>query len=209
MRFNLPPIYPITDCELSPLSIPGQVEEMARGGARFIQIRAKSMASGRFLSATVEALKIAKRFGSKLIVNDCVDIAIAVGADGVHLGQADLPPKYARDLLGNDAIIGYSTHTVVQAVEAVSAPIDYIAVGPVFPTATKEDHDPVVGLDIVSLVRQAIGDFPLVAIGGITFENARSVIEAGADSVAVIGALHVKGSSLEENMRELLNIVKI
>lgn len=199
---DLPLIYPITD--LSPLSIAAQVEEMAAGGAQLIQIRAKSTASGKFLSDTIEALSAAHRFGAKLIVNDRVDIALAAGADGVHLGQDDLPPKHARHLFGRDAIIGYSTHTVEQAILATKEPIDYIAIGPVFPTTTKADHDPVIGLDVVRSVRMAIGSFPLVAIGGITIGNARSVIEAGADSVAVIGAIHANGSSIRENTHNLL-----
>src|SRR5688500_57347 len=126
--FDLPVIYPITDSELSSLPIPAQVEEMAVAGARLIQIRAKSTASGKFLCDTIEALTVARRFGAKLIVNDHVDIAIAARADGVHLGQDDLPPKYARELLGKDALIGYSTHTVAQAIEAMSEPIDYITI---------------------------------------------------------------------------------
>lgn len=178
---------------------------MAAGGARLIQVRAKSTPSGKFLSDTIDALAVARRFGAKLIVNDRVDIAIASGADGVHLGQDDLPPKYASDLLGKDAIIGFSTHNVAQAVSAMQEPVDYIAIGPVFSTGTKADHDPVVGLDVVRQVRQAIGSFPLVAIGGITLENARSVIDAGADSVAVIGAIHAFGGSIRQNTHNLLN----
>lgn len=208
MKFELPAIYPLTDSDLSPLSVPDQVEEMASGGARLIQIRAKSAASGKFLADTIEAISIANRFGAKLIVNDRVDIAIAAGAEGVHLGQDDLPPSYARRLLGNDAIIGFSTHNISQAVSAFLEPVDYIAIGPVFPTTSKTDHHPVIGLDVVRSIRQAIGNFPLVGIGGITFENARSVIEAGADSVAVIGAIH-KGSSVRDSMRYMLNNVKI
>lgn len=209
MKFELPAIYPITDSDLSPLSIPDQVEEMAVAGARLIQIRAKSAASGKFLSDTVEALTIANRFGAKLIVNDRVDIAIAAGAEGVHLGQDDLPPSYARNLLGIEAIIGFSTHNLEQALRALLEPVDYIAIGPIFPTTSKSNHYPVIGLDVVRSIRQAIGNFPLVGIGGITFENARSVIEAGADSVAVIGALHGEGSSVRESMLYMLNNVKI
>lgn len=181
---------------------------MAAAGARLIQIRTKSTALGKFLSDTTDALAAARRFGARLIVNDRVDIAIAANADGVHLGQSDLPPKYARDLIGTDAIIGFSTHNVAQAIEAMSEPIDYIAIGPVFPTTTKADHDPGIGLDVVRSVRQAIGSFPLVAIGGITLEKALSVLDAGADSVAVIGAIHAKGSSIKDNIHHLLNMLR-
>ncbi len=124
-----------------------------------------------------------------MIINDRVDIALALGAPGVHLGQDDLPPEAARKLLGDEAIIGYSTHNVAQAIAAANLPIDYIAIGPIFETGTKKNPDPVVGLDGLRAVRDAIGDRALVAIGGITVENAPSVIEAGANSVAVISAL--------------------
>ena len=128
--------------------------------------------------------------GVKVIVNDRVDIALCAGADGVHLGQDDMPPHAARTLLGEKAVLGFSTHSVGQAVEAVRhLPIDYIAIGPIFATTTKENPDPVVGLEGLRQVRSAIGDFPLVAIGGITRRNATEVFAAGANSVAVISDL--------------------
>ena len=117
-----------------------------------------------------------------------MDIAIAVGADGVHLGQTDVPPEKVRTLLGEKRIIGFSTHTLKQALEADSMPVDYVAIGPVFQTASKENPDEIVGLEIVSEVRRNIAK-PLVAIGGITMQSARAVIDAGADSVAVISDL--------------------
>ena len=124
-----------------------------------------------------------------MIINDRVDVAIAAGADGVHLGQDDLPPGRVRSLVGPDRIIGFSTHTLEQASAANSLPIDYIAIGPMFETSTKEKPDPVVGLDLLRAIKQQASK-PLVAIGGITLERARSVIEAGADSVAVISDLY-------------------
>jgi len=136
-----------------------------------------------------EQARAAKQAGVQLIVNDRVDIALATGASGVHLGQDDLPPEAARKLLGPRAIIGYSTHNVDQAISATKLPIDYLAIGPIFGTTTKTDTAPVLGLDGVRAVRRAIGEFPLVAIGGITLTNARDVIDAGADSVAIISAL--------------------
>jgi thiamine-phosphate pyrophosphorylase len=139
-----------------------------------------------------------------LIINDRVDVAIAVGADGVHLGQDDLPADAARKLLGPAAIVGYSTHNIDQALEAVKLPIDYLAIGPIFPTNTKSDTAPVLGLDGLTAVRRAIGDFPLVAIGGLTHRNARAAIEAGADSVAVISALLSNPDSIAEMTRSLL-----
>jgi thiamine-phosphate pyrophosphorylase len=136
-----------------------------------------------------EQAKAAQHPGVQLIINDRVDIALAVGAAGVHLGQDDIPPEAARRLLGPQAIIGYSTHDVEQAIAAVKLPIDYLAIGPIFSTTTKTDTAPVLGVEALRAVRHAIADFPVVAIGGITLANARDVIDSGADSVALISAL--------------------
>ncbi|HEX8147455.1 MAG TPA: thiamine phosphate synthase [Pyrinomonadaceae bacterium] len=189
MFFELPKLYPITDRRLSGLTHAEQVARLCEGGARLVQLREKASPAREFYAEVVEALRVARLFGARLIVNDRVDVALAAGADGVHLGQDDVPPGAARALLGEGKVVGFSTHNLGQAVEAARLPVDYIAVGPVFNTSSKENPDPVVGLEGVGRVREAIGDVPLVAIGGITAETAPSVLEAGADSVAVIGAL--------------------
>ena len=203
MRFTLPKIYPITDSHLSGLSHPEQVRRLIDGGAQLIQLRDKHASAGEFYDASVEAVELARQHGVKIIINDRVDIAVAAGADGVHLGQDDLWPVHARGLLGQQAIIGFSTHSVEQAREAARLPIDYIAIGPVFGTTTKQDHDPVVGLDGVHMVRETIGGVPLVAIGGIRRSNARSVLDAGAASVAMISGLVSDATRIEAAMREL------
>lgn len=182
---SLPRVYPITDVQLSGLSHAQQVRLLSLGGASLIQLREKRMRALEFY----EQAKAAQESGVRLIINDRVDIAVAAGAAGVHLGQDDMPPEAARKLLGQHAIIGYSTHNIEQAINAIQRPIDYLAIGPIFSTTTKSDTAPVLGLEGLRTVRQAIGSFPLVAIGGITAANAREVIEAGADSVAVISAL--------------------
>ena len=182
---QLPRIYPITDTQLSGLSHAEQVGLLSVGGASLIQLREKQMPALEFY----EQARAAKQSGVQLIINDRADIALAAGASGVHLGQDDFPPEAARKLLGPHAIIGYSTHNVDQAINATKLPIDYLAIGPIFSTTTKSDTAPVLGLEGLRAVRQAIGEFPLVAIGGITLNNARAVIDAGADSVAVISAL--------------------
>jgi thiamine-phosphate pyrophosphorylase len=189
MLFQLPKLYPITDRLLSGLSHAEQVARLCEGGARVVQLREKRLTPREFYREASEALRVARTFGAKLVVNDRADIAHAVGADGVHLGQDDMPPASARALLGASAVVGFSTHGVEQAAEAAGLPVDYIAIGPVFNTSSKEKPDPVVGLEGVRRVRAAIGAVPLVAIGGVTAETARAVLEAGADSVAVIGAL--------------------
>jgi thiamine-phosphate pyrophosphorylase len=182
---KLPRVYPITDVQLSGLSHAEQVRLLSLGGASFIQLREKRMPALEFY----EQAKAAQQSGVRLVINDRVDIALAVCASGVHLGQDDMPPEAARKLLGPQSIIGYSTHDVKQAIIATQLPIDYLAIGPIFSTTTKNDTAPVLGLDGVRAVRRAIGEFPLVAIGGITLANAREAFEAGADCVAVISAL--------------------
>jgi thiamine-phosphate pyrophosphorylase len=185
----LPKLYPITDRSLSGLSHAEQVARLADGGARVVQLREKHLSPRDFYREAEEALRVARERGVKLIVNDRADIALALGADGLHLGQDDMPPEAARALLGDEAIIGFSTHNVAQAIGAARLPVGYVAVGPVFATSSKSNPDPVIGLEGVARARAAVGRLMLVAIGGITRENARDVLEAGADSVAVIGAL--------------------
>jgi thiamine-phosphate pyrophosphorylase len=189
MSFELPKLYPITDRRLSGLSHAEQVARLIEGGATFVQLREKHLSPREFYSEAEEALKVARASGAKLIVNDRADVALALGADGVHLGQDDMPPRAARALLGERAVIGFSTHSVEQAIAAARMPVDYIAVGPVFETKSKENPDPVVGLEGLRRVREAVGPVTLVAIGGVTRENGPSALAAGADSVAVISVL--------------------
>ncbi|HSL54184.1 MAG TPA: thiamine phosphate synthase [Pyrinomonadaceae bacterium] len=196
----LPRVYALTDVRVSGLSHAEQVERLSQGGATLIQLREKHMPVRQFY----EQAKMAARRGVQLIINDRVDVALAVGAHGVHLGQDDMPPEAARKLLGSSAVIGYSTHNIEQAIAATKLPIDYLAIGPIFATTTKSDTAPVLGLDGLRTVRQAIRGFPLVAIGGITHANAREVIEAGADSVAVISALLSNSGRIPEATRSLL-----
>lgn len=187
--FRLPPVYPITDTQISGLSHAEQIALFADSGATLVQLREKRAPALQFYEQAKAALAVAAERGVQLIINDRVDIALAVGATGVHLGQDDLPPEVARHLLGHDAVIGYSTHSVAQALEAGNFPIDYLAIGPIFGTTTKENPDPVVGLDGLRAVRAATGNLPLVAIGGITPANSREAFSAGADSVAMITGL--------------------
>ncbi len=202
MPFFPPRLYPITDTLISGLSHAEQVELLAAGGATLIQLRDKRASPRDFYEAALEAMSVARRLGVRIVINDRVDIAIAVKADGVHLGQTDLPPDRARLLLGESRIVGYSTHTLEQALVATFAPVDYIAIGPVFQTQTKERPDEVVGLETVSEVKRQVTK-PLVAIGGITLDSARLVIEAGADTVAVISDLLSPGDIAERTSRFL------
>ena len=204
MKFELSKLYPITDARLSGLTHAEQVARLSAGGATLIQLREKHLSPREFYAEAEAALCVARECGVRLIINDRVDLALALRADGVHLGQDDLATEAARRLLGEDAIIGCSTHNIAQAREAARQPVDYIAIGPIYATSTKENPDPVVGLDELRRVREAVGRKPLVAIGGINRENAREVINAGADAIAVISLLLAEPSEIERRTRESL-----
>lgn len=206
--FRLPRVYALTDVRLSGLSHAEQVEKLSTGGASLIQLREKHGPALQFYEQAKAAMSVAERDGVQLIINDRVDIAIAVGAHGVHLGQDDMPPDAARRLLGPEAIIGFSTHSIEQGQHALTLPIDYLAIGPIFATSTKNDASPVLGLEGLRAVRRAVGHVPLVAIGGISQSNAADVIEAGADSVAVISAFLSEPSHITEAVVEMLKKLK-
>jgi thiamine-phosphate pyrophosphorylase len=154
-------------------------------GVRLLQYRHKGAFERVHWEHCCRIAEISRQAGATFIVNDRVDIALMCGAAGVHLGQTDLPPDAARQLMGPEKIIGYSTHNQAQAREADALPVDYVAIGPVFVTHTKENPEAVVGLMGVTAVRRLVSK-PLVAIGGITRQNAASVLAAGAHSVAVV-----------------------
>lgn len=208
MNLVLPKIYPITDVSLAGISHAEQVGRLIAGGATFIQLREKHASPRDFFEAAKPAIEIARKNNVMIIINDRVDIARALGADGVHLGQDDLPPNAAREVLGPDAIIGFSTHSVEQAIDAAGLPIDYIAIGPIFETKTKENPDPIVGLDGLAEVKKNIGNIPLVAIGGIDLDNVLDVLAAGADSIALVSAIVGDPALISAKTAQLLNIVK-
>ena len=160
-------------------------------GVRLFQLRAKTMAGGELLELAGALAADARSAGATFIVNDRADIARLARAAGVHLGQDDLTPAEARDVVGPGAIVGVSTHNETQVRTALDAPVDYLAIGPVFDTGSKDRPDPVVGLDGVrsAAMLTAAREWPLVAIGGITVERAAAVLEAGATSLAVISDL--------------------
>ena len=207
VSFNLPKVYPITDTLLSGLSHAEQVTRLIHGGATLIQLRNKHAAPREFYHQAAAALHVTRDHGAKLIINDRVDVALALKADGVHLGQSDLQVEAARRLLGAGAIIGFSTDNVTQAKLAAKMPVDYIAFGPIFETSTRENPDPVAGLVALREVRASIGPLPLVAIGGINPINAAEVLGAGADALAMISELVAGPAGIEENMRKMLALV--
>ena len=183
------PLYAILDSGLQRNLVPMEFAvALLDAGVRVLQYRHKQRwGRASFELCCALAVRV-HQAGGIFIVNDRADVAALCGADGVHIGQDDLPPEKARAFLGAGKLIGYSTHSRDQAAEADSLPVDYIAIGPVFPTMTKENPDPVVGLEMVRAVREITAK-PLVAIGGITLENAPPVVAAGADAVAIISDL--------------------
>jgi thiamine-phosphate pyrophosphorylase len=204
LKFSLPKIYPITDRELSGLSHTELVRQFVGGGARLVQLRDKSAPSGDFYEDARTAVAIARSNGVIILINDRVDIALMTGADGVHLGQDDLPAAEARRLLGERAIIGVSTHTVEQASQvSADRTADYIAFGPIFETRTKPDHEALVGVEKLREIRTRVGDIPLVAIGGINCSDLAQVLSSGADSAAMISEFYAGNTTVSEQFRKL------
>jgi thiamine-phosphate pyrophosphorylase len=186
---QLQKLYAITDCQLSNCTHEEIVRMLLAGGARLIQLRDKDASARELLDHARACLKLTREAGAKLIINDRADVALTAGADGVHLGQDDMSVGNAREMLGEDKIVGVSTHSLDQFRAALKTSASYIAVGPVYQTNTKENPDPVVGLELVREAKK-LTDRPLVAIGGINHERAPEVIAAGADCVAAISALY-------------------
>jgi thiamine-phosphate pyrophosphorylase len=201
-----PRLYVITDRRLCLGRSPDAVIEAAvRGGATAVQIREKECPAAEFLDLARRLKALLERFGIPLIVNDAVEIAAACGAAGVHLGQSDASPAEARRHLGPDAIIGLSVETPEQADAASGRDVDYLGVGPVFPTLTKTDAAAPWGVDGVRRLRRRT-PMRLVAIGGIDASNAAAVLEAGADGLAVVSAV-VSAADPESAARALRTIV--
>lgn len=181
-------VYIITDRLLAgERPLPWVVEESLAGGAEIVQLREKNISTREFVELARRVKEIAGRYKANLIINDRVDVALAVGAEGVHLGEEDMPLKVAREILGRRAIIGMSVATVQEAEIASREGADYLGVGAIFSTPTKTEAAPV-GLDRLKEIKKAVR-LPLVAIGGINPGNAGDVIKAGADGIAVVSAV--------------------
>ena len=194
--FAASPVYPILDAEVFGDRDPGPaLRALGAVGIRIVQLRAKALPAGAFASWVSAGVRGAAGCGVRVVVNDRADVALLTGADGVHLGQDDVSVRAARALLGRRAVIGVSTHNRAEAEVASREPADYLAVGPVFDTATKADSAPVVSLSGVREARE-LHRGPLIAIGGISRARIRSVLAAGADAAAVISA--VSGASPRE-----------
>ena len=206
MRFSL--FYPILDTEtavrrgLDPVDAAAQILE---GGARLLQLRHKGFFSREVFQQAREIGELCRSAGAQFVMNDRADIAKLLGA-ALHLGQDDLPPAAARRLMGDSAMLGFTSHNEAQLRAAAGEPVDYLALGPIFQTSTKLNPDHVVGLEELRRLRP-FTTRPLVAIGGITRGNARGVIDAGADSVAVIGDLLAEDGKIRECVEEWISLV--
>jgi thiamine-phosphate pyrophosphorylase len=195
----------ITGQETDTLSFEEMTLRALQAGVKWVQYRDKERSRREIYEELLRLMGIAKKFDATLIVNDHPDIALAADADGVHLGQDDLPVKEARKIMGKNRIIGISTHTVEQARDADRDGADYIGFGPVFHTTTKDAGRPK-GIEMLREIKRQVR-IPVVAIGGITTENIRPVLEAGADAVAVASAM-LRGD-IEENTKRFLEIIKL
>ncbi len=184
----IPPLYAILSSDLFPGAPEDWARRLAEAGAGIIQYRDKHAASGELLRVARLLSALARSHAFRFVMNDRADIAALAGAGGVHVGQDDLPVEAARRICGPDCWVGISTHNLDQLRSAIATSADYIAVGPVYATATKANPDPVVGVEFVREARK-LTEKPLVAIGGITAERAVEVYAAGADSLAVAADL--------------------
>jgi len=190
------PFYFITDSEAA-------TAQAIAGGARLIQYRDK-VSTRNVLYETAKSLRqITAQAGATLIINDQIDLALAVGADGVHLGQDDLPIEVARKILGSAAIVGISTHTQEEAIEAECRGADYIGFGPIFKTKTKNNAQAPVGVSPIVQIKQTVR-IPLYAIGGIALTDVPAIFSAGADGVAAISAV---SGDIETNVREWIKTI--
>jgi thiamine-phosphate pyrophosphorylase len=203
-------LYAVVDeglLRLRGIAVGRVAEELKAAGVMLLQYRNKVAEPDSILRSAAVVWEIFAGTGCRLILNDRADLAVLAGFGGVHVGQGDLSPEDARRVVGVERWVGVSTHNDEEARVANGTSADYIAVGPVFATGTKVDAEPVIGLEGVRRAR-ALTKKPMVAIGGITRANAGSVIDAGADSVAVISGLFVEGETVEKVARDFLEILR-
>ncbi len=193
----------ITNNHDNPVTI---AEQALKGGAGMIQLRQKNAPGSDLFSWAVSLQNMCRSYGALFIVNDRLDIALAAGADGVHLGQHDLPVESARKLFPSPGIIGCSVSCVREAIEAREKGADYIGIGHIFPTGSKQKNTAPLGAEYISTVKQSV-DIPLIAIGGIGPDNAMEVMTSGADGIAVISAIASAANPIEA-ARELAAIIR-
>lgn len=208
-RFTLPKFYPILDPEIAVrhgIDPVAAAEQILEGGATILQFRHKGFFSRDVFAQLGRIAQLCRNAGVLFVVNDRADLAAITGA-ALHLGQDDLTPSAARKVVGAATLIGFSTHNEHQLRAAAAEPADYLALGPIFGTASKQNPDPIVGIDELRRLRP-LTDRPLVAIGGITRANAQSVLAAGADSVAIIGDLFPENGNVRARTEEWISLTR-
>ncbi len=208
-RFALPKFYPILDPEIATrhgVDSIAAAEQILEGGATILQFRHKGFFSREVFAQLERVAELCRDAGALFVVNDRADLAALTNA-ALHLGQDDLKPSSARKIVGAKTLIGFSTHNESQLRAAAAEPANYLALGPIFGTASKQNPDPVVGIDELRRLRP-LTDRPLVAIGGITRANARSVLAAGADSVAIIGDLFAENGNMRTRTEEWVSLTR-
>ncbi len=198
-------LYLITDRNISGLTHTRIARQAIAAGVGTLQLREKNLSKKEIYQEALSIRAVSLKYKTKFIVNDYIDIALAVDADGVHLGQEDMPVEYARKIMGRQKIIGVSTHSKMQAVRAQEAGADYIGFGPVFDTLTKDAGCPK-GLKALKEIKRHIG-LPIVAIGGITWENINETMNSGADACAVASGILL--GNIKTNVQKYVNAVKL
>ena len=194
----------ITDQKVSGLSYEDMTHKVLLKGVRWIQFREKERSRHDIYGEAIRLRRLTKDYNAVLIINDFLDIAMCAGADGVHLGQDDLPLKEARKIIGRDRIVGISTHSLEQAIEAEKNGADYIGFGPVFTTSTKDAGKPK-NIEMLHEVKKQVS-IPVVAIGGINLVNVKSVLHTGVDAIAVASAILT--GDIEENTSRFMDYLK-
>ena len=197
-------LYFITDSTLTKRSVIDDVKAAINAGVKIVQYREKNKSAREMVKEAKEIKEICKG-SATFLVNDRIDIAMAIEADGVHLGQDDIPCLYARKLLGKDKIIGVTAHNVDEAIKAERDGADYIGVSPIFATKTKKDAREPLGLEVLKEIKKIVG-IPVIAVGGIDLTNLISVLEAGADGISAVSAVITK-EDVEEECRKFIEIV--
>jgi len=195
----------ITDCKACVLTYEDMILRSLKAGVRWVQYRDKERSKRKVYEESVKLRRTTKNFDAVFIINDYSDIASAAGADGVHLGQDDLPIREARKIMGDDKIIGISTHSLEQAMDAERDGANYIGFGPIFHTMTKDAGSPK-GIEMLHEIKKQV-HLPVVAIGGINLENIRLVLDTGSDAVAVASAI-LRGN-IEENVKWFMDIISL
>jgi len=201
-------LYLITDRKhfSNQLAFYVSLEEALKAGVKSIQLREKDLTTRELLETGYRARRLTAEYGARLIVNDRVDIALAIGADGVHLGQKSMPPHAVRKISAYDLIVGVSTHSVDEAVRAEKEGAEFITLGPVYETPSKMTYGPPVGINLLSVVKAKVS-IPVIAIGGVAITKVPELLKAGADGIAVISAI-LSAENVHERTKHFIQVLK-